>query len=259
MHNLLKDYIQRFNWPENLKKPDKFYTQYRLDEYFQKLPYLHNIELFCLRLLEAKLNSENICIYSDYDTDAVTATATMYFGLIELGFDKSKLSYYVPDRFIEGYGMNLEAVIDLSSKYDLLVSVDCGINSVEEANYIKQIEHKKDKNQGKSCDLIITDHHQLQAELPGCTAVINPRLQNYYSEKQLYLEQTTESKRIFLDKLKNSLNEKELIKLNQWIRKTDDVLHFENLEYLSTSVTGVGVSWFCLNWLGYFLAEITSD
>ena len=172
MNPILTEYISRFKKPQSIQF-DQFFTQFSLQDYESKLPYLFDIDIFCKRLEIAIKNQQSICIYSDYDTDAVTATGTMYWGLIELGVKPEKLDFYAPDRFTEGYGMNPAAAQELSQKYDLVISVDCGINSTEEALVFKNTK----------CDLIITDHHQLTGLVPDCVAVINPRLSEIYLDK----------------------------------------------------------------------------
>ncbi|MBC7472601.1 MAG: DHH family phosphoesterase [candidate division SR1 bacterium] len=207
MNPILIEYISRFKKPESIQF-DQFFTQFSLSDYEDKLPFLYDIDKFCIRLKEAIDKEESICIYSDYDTDAVTATGTMYWGLIELGVKSEKLDFYAPDRFTEGYGMNPEAAQELSKKYNLVISVDCGINSVAEAEVFKNT----------NCDLIITDHHQLTGLVPDCIAVINPRLSEVYLDRRE-----------------------------------------ENKIYLNSSVTGVGVAWFSLVWLAYYLENETKD
>jgi DHH family len=193
LQNYIKRYIDKDNKTQNANFP-KFFTQYDLASYDQFLPYLFEIEGFCLRLFEALLCGDRICIYSDYDTDAMTATGTMYWGLVDLGFDQTKLSFYAPDRFAEGYGMNTEAIAKLVLENDLIISVDCGINSVLEAQIVlenlenqktrKNPEKNSEKNSEKKCELIITDHHHLAGEVPNCVAVINPRLSEYWTDPQ---------------------------------------------------------------------------
>ncbi|MBX4191521.1 MAG: single-stranded-DNA-specific exonuclease RecJ, partial [Candidatus Doudnabacteria bacterium] len=111
-------------------------------------------------------------VYADYDADALTALSVMYLGLKKLGIT---VDYYIPDRFSEGYGMNLEAIRTIAERGDtLIITVDCGINAVEEAKLCKEL----------GMDLIITDHHELTGELPDCMAVINPKnpTDNYPSQ-----------------------------------------------------------------------------
>ncbi|GAB4143446.1 MAG: hypothetical protein OHK0017_00840 [Patescibacteria group bacterium] len=216
MHPILEEYYWRFASADRPElKISKFFTSYG-ENFEEELPYIYFIQEACERLAEAWINSDKICIYSDYDTDAVTAAATMYWGLIELGFKTENISFYAPDRFTEGYGVNGEALSKLALQNDLIITVDCGINSVDEANRIVELknQHANDQNQ-KVADLIITDHHQLTGELPTCVAVINPRVQNLF--------------------------------------KPEHPNYFARKNYLSESVTGVGVAWFSLVWLGYWL------
>ena len=82
------------------------------------------------RLLLAKENSENVWIYGDYDVDGITSTSLCYLALKKLGF---QVSYYIPLRD-EGYGLNKEALSQIKSEGgSLVITVDCGISSVEEA------------------------------------------------------------------------------------------------------------------------------
>lgn len=247
MHSKLVNYFHRFK--KEIETPyTKFFTQHDLADYKNKLPYLFGIENFCLRLYKALLKEEEICIYSDYDTDAVTATATMFWGLKEMGFAEEKLDFYAPDRFTEGYGMNLEAVENLSQKFDLILSVDCGINSVLEAELVNQIQ---------GCDLIITDHHHLSGEIPPALAVVNPRLASAYKKNQQDLEilatEKKSKKNLSLYDYKPYFNQQEQVKLKKWLLEMKEVKH---QEFLTESATGVAVAWFCLVWFGYFLAEI---
>jgi single-stranded-DNA-specific exonuclease len=114
------------------------------------------------RIREAVEQKQNITIYADYDADAITASATVYLALRKLG---AEVDYYIPDRFTEGYGLNIDAIKSICAKSNLIITVDCGINAVEEARVCKNL----------GVDLIITDHHDLTAELPGAFAVVNPK------------------------------------------------------------------------------------
>ncbi len=263
-------YIRRFA-PEGFEKPNwpNFFTQLNLTDYHQILPYIFGVEIFNLRLLQAYLAKETICIYSDYDTDAVTATATMYHGLIELGFDKNNISFYAPDRFTEGYGMNTAAIQDLSQKFNLIISVDCGINSRDEADLVNKL---KLENQTKTADLIITDHHQLVGTIPEALGVVNPRLNSIYAGNPELLDifrnnLKEESGKTFswlenhpelLEESKlelNSLKEK----ITNWLENVEHDVKTFNIKssaYLTSSATGVGVAWFCLVWLAYFFEEL---
>jgi single-stranded-DNA-specific exonuclease len=174
-----------------------------------KLPWLPETEKVAKRLKLALEKNQKICIYSDYDTDAVTATCVMYRGLCALGFNSKNISYYAPDRFTEGYGMNTEAIRELSTLYDVIISVDCGINSVAEAEIVLK----------SKADLIITDHHHLSSDIPKAIAVLNPRLcAHYYYQLPLFAARGNNVAEIPDDPKK----------------------------WMSESITGVGVSWFTL-------------
>lgn len=117
---------------------------------------------------------EPVAVYGDYDTDGVTATALLVQTLSALGADARP---YIPNRFDEGYGLNTEALTALKAQgVGLVITVDCGIRSLEEAAHAKKI----------GLDLIISDHHHLGDSLPEALAVINPkRADDTYAEKML--------------------------------------------------------------------------
>jgi single-stranded-DNA-specific exonuclease len=116
------------------------------------------------RICFALQNNEPIAIYGDYDVDGVTATALLVQALRELGAD---VRGYIPNRFDEGYGLNKDALDILKADgVKLVISVDCGIRSPEEALHARAI----------GLDLIISDHHHPDGEnLPSAFAVINPK------------------------------------------------------------------------------------
>lgn len=128
---------------------------------------LSGIKEAVARIIKAIVNEEKIVIYGDYDVDGITATALLVDLLERAG---ANVSYYLPERLIEGYGLNLEAISYLEeNKTQLIITVDCGITSIEEAKVLKDI----------GIDLIITDHHTPLADLPEAIAIINPHLNDY--------------------------------------------------------------------------------
>lgn len=126
------------------------------------------------RLLYAIQHEERIAIYGDYDADGVTATALLVEALKRLGAD---VTGYIPNRFDEGYGLNNEALDSLQEQgMRLVITVDCGIRSFEEAEHTHQL----------GLDLIISDHHQPLDQIPRALAVINPKQSHdTYPEKDL--------------------------------------------------------------------------
>jgi len=118
------------------------------------------------RIIKSIENMEKIGIYGDYDVDGVTSTALLYNFLKELG---SRVTYYNPDRFTEGYGVNLEAIKKLKDEgVKLIISGDCGITAVEEVEKAKELD----------IDFIITDHHKPPEKIPNAIAVLNPQQSN---------------------------------------------------------------------------------
>ncbi len=116
------------------------------------------------RLYRALLSGENICIYGDFDTDGVTATAVLVEGLSRLG---AKVVPYIPHRLTEGYGLKLAALENLSSRgITLVISTDCGITAVGPV----------EKSKVLGIDIIITDHHIPPTKIPEAVAVIDPKL-----------------------------------------------------------------------------------
>jgi single-stranded-DNA-specific exonuclease len=115
------------------------------------------------RILYALEQREPIAIYGDYDVDGVTATALLVQTLQALGAD---VRGYIPNRFDEGYGLNNEALTALKEDgVGLVITVDCGIRSPDEAAHARSI----------GLDLIISDHHQPADLLPSAFALLNPK------------------------------------------------------------------------------------
>jgi single-stranded-DNA-specific exonuclease len=120
-------------------------------------------------------HDEPIAVYGDYDVDGVTATALLVQALRVLG---GNVRGYIPNRFDEGYGLNNEALSALQGGgIKLVISVDCGIRSPNEASHARAI----------GLDLIISDHHQpADGDLPVAIAVINPKQAgDIYPDKDL--------------------------------------------------------------------------
>lgn len=114
------------------------------------------------RVLAAVSASEPIVVYGDYDADGVTATALMTLVLRSVG---ARVSHYIPNRFDEGYGLNLDAVETISqSGARVMITVDCGVRSVQEVA----------RAAGLGMDVVVTDHHHPGSELPPALAIVNP-------------------------------------------------------------------------------------
>ena len=119
-------------------------------------------------IYEAVKSNRAITIYGDYDCDGMTSTAILYRCLKLMEAD---VTFYVPDRLNEGYGVNCGALEKLAREgRELVVTVDCGINSCEQAKTAKRL----------GLDLIITDHHTPGDALPDCAAVVHPAIRPGY-------------------------------------------------------------------------------
>lgn len=116
-------------------------------------------------IVDAVRQQRLITIYGDYDVDGVTSTAILWHCLRLLG---AEVDYYIPSRLEEGYGLNCDALRQLHEEDPrrLIVSVDCGIASLTEAQLAKDL----------GLDLIITDHHNMKSELPDAACLVHPRL-----------------------------------------------------------------------------------
>lgn len=115
------------------------------------------------RILLAKKNNEKITIYGDYDVDGITSIAILYKYLKNMGLE---VGFYVPDRMVEGYGVNKDALDKIKADGTaVIITVDTGITAIEEADYAKSI----------GIDFIITDHHECKESIPDVYAAIDPK------------------------------------------------------------------------------------
>jgi single-stranded-DNA-specific exonuclease len=126
------------------------------------------------RILGAIARKERIAIHGDYDVDGVTSTVILRRALEMLGGD---VVHFIPERLRDGYGLQPAALDRLhAGGVRLVISVDCGIRGVEAARHACAL----------GLDLIITDHHEPDTELPKCLAVINPKRHDCsYPDKNL--------------------------------------------------------------------------
>lgn len=123
---------------------------------------MKDMELAVERLVKALESNEKVVIHGDYDADGIAAAVILVETLQQLG---GNVDYFLPSRFDEGYGLHIEALRQFrEAGASLVVTVDCGINAVEEAAFASEI----------GLDLIITDHHQPLGPIKDAVAVINP-------------------------------------------------------------------------------------
>lgn len=126
------------------------------------------------RIIKAIENKENITIYGDYDVDGITSITVLKSFLNDIGVETNT---YIPNRLIEGYGLNKEAIDKISKKgCNLMITVDCGISAIEEIEYSNSL----------GIETIITDHHEAGNEIPKAIAVIdNKRKDSKYPFREL--------------------------------------------------------------------------
>jgi single-stranded-DNA-specific exonuclease len=126
------------------------------------------------RILRAIANKERIAIHGDYDVDGVTSTVILRRALELLGAD---VTHFIPERLRDGYGLQPASIERLHALgVALVISVDCGIRGVEAAARAREL----------GLDLIVTDHHEPDTELPRAVAVINPKRHDCsYPDKNL--------------------------------------------------------------------------
>ena len=118
------------------------------------------------KIKKAVEQNKRILIFGDYDVDGMSASAIMLKMLKKLGSDAN---YYLPNRFIDGYGLTNDVIDKINAQYapELIITVDCGITCYEQVEYCKKL----------GIDIIVTDHHELPEVLPQ-TIIVNPKLQN---------------------------------------------------------------------------------
>jgi single-stranded-DNA-specific exonuclease len=114
------------------------------------------------RILRAVGSRESILVYGDYDVDGVVSTSILLDFLAALGADAR---YFIPDRMEDGYGITMSSAVKVKELApSVVITVDCGITSVEEVKYLME----------SGIDVIVTDHHECKQELPQAVAVLNP-------------------------------------------------------------------------------------
>ena len=116
------------------------------------------------RLVIAHEKQEKIAIYGDYDIDGLTATTVLIDSFEKFGF--KDVSAFIPNRFVEGYGLTIDAVERIIKEgAQLIVTVDCGSLSHKEIDRAKEL----------GVDIIVTDHHNVAEVQPDAVAVVNPK------------------------------------------------------------------------------------
>ena len=154
------------------EKIRKFLEPTRQDFYN---PYLmKDMEIAVNRIIKAIESQEKVIIYGDYDVDGITSITVLKKFLKDVGLE---VSYYIPNRLDEGYGLNKNAVEKIVNEgYTLMITVDCGISGIDEIDYANSL----------GLEVIVTDHHEPGESLPKALAVIdNKRKDSTYPFREL--------------------------------------------------------------------------
>ena len=115
------------------------------------------------RILKAMQNKEKIIIYGDYDVDGITSITVLKSFLEDRGVH---VDSYIPNRLEEGYGLNKPAIEKIAeNKYQLMITVDCGISGIEEIEYANSL----------GIETIVTDHHEVGDSLPNAIAIVDTK------------------------------------------------------------------------------------
>jgi single-stranded-DNA-specific exonuclease len=130
-------------------------------------------EMTLERIEEAIENNEKICIYGDYDCDGILATSILVQAFLKRGI---KVGYHIPHRYEDGYGLNIKRVEQMADKgYSLIITVDNGIkafDAIERANEL-------------GVDVIVTDHHSFEDDLPDAYSIIHTKISPDYPFKEI--------------------------------------------------------------------------
>jgi single-stranded-DNA-specific exonuclease len=129
---------------------------------------LHDMVAACQRLEAALGAGERVAIFSDYDCDGIPGAVVLHDFFKAIKYDN--FQNYIPHRHYEGFGLSNQAIDSLKKDgVTLAITIDCGTSNIDEVAYANQ----------QGVDIIVTDHHEPEADLPEAVAVVNPKLGTY--------------------------------------------------------------------------------
>lgn len=175
------EYMQEFQVNSLLAKilAYKKYDQQMMQSLLQDRLIYHDFSLFAEgemaldRIHEAIEQEEKICIYGDYDCDGILATTILVDAFKQLGVT---VGYHIPDRINDGYGLNVSRVEQMADKgYSLIITVDNGVKAYDAINKANEL----------GIDVIISDHHSYEEELPEACCIIHTKLSPEYPFKEI--------------------------------------------------------------------------
>ena len=147
---------------DTVEKAQKFFSPSLKDLHDPFL--MKDMERAVERIEKAVKTHEKVMIYGDYDVDGTTAVSLVYKFLSQIGH--KNLLFYIPDRYVDGYGISIRSIDHAVRKgVTLVIALDCGIKAVEKVAYAKE----------KGVDFIICDHHLPAEEIPAAVAVLDPK------------------------------------------------------------------------------------
>ena len=124
---------------------------------------MKDMDLAVERLHKAMETGEKILVYGDYDVDGTTAVALVYSYIKRF---TSKVDFYIPDRYDEGYGVSIKGIDWAADNgFSLIITLDCGIKAIDKTRHARE----------KGIDMIICDHHLPEDEIPAAVAVLDPK------------------------------------------------------------------------------------
>ncbi len=127
---------------------------------------MKDMDLAIARLEKAILSKEKILVFGDYDVDGTTAVSLVYSFLKSLPHSEGLVDYYIPDRYVEGYGISFLGIdFAKENNFSLIIALDCGIKAIDKVDYANE----------RNIDFIICDHHRPGDTLPKAIAILDPK------------------------------------------------------------------------------------
>lgn len=133
---------------------------------------LHDMQAACARIESAMDSGQQIVVFADYDCDGIPGAVVAHDFFTAAKYQQ--VSYYIPHRHYEGFGLSVGAVEKLAEEgANLIITIDCGVTDVAAVARANEL----------GVNIIITDHHEPAAELPAAVAIVNPKLGDYAFEE----------------------------------------------------------------------------
>lgn len=163
-----KSFLERLLEYFNITFDDykKITRKFNLDNFYENHSF-KDVENAVELVNNSIINNDKIIIYGDYDADGIMGTSILVkmFQYLDRVVD-----YYIPSRYIDGYGLNMNHVIDYVKKgYNLVITVDNGISAFEPIKYLRD----------NGVKVLVLDHHQVQETIPDANAICHPILSNF--------------------------------------------------------------------------------